>query len=126
MNSTLSDHHGVWCAWCLNYITPPETKEEHHAYPKWSSDPRPAFSAVLSDWWHRYGSLFGSAWAEYRCIRRPKPTILGRLQAAQFILCCLGLRGPPTPDLRQPGHPMVAGLQPSDIVGWIAQMHPGH
>ena len=26
----LSDHHGVWCAWCLRYIVPEDAFEFHH------------------------------------------------------------------------------------------------
>src|SRR5437867_3074339 len=46
---TLEDPHGLWCAWCLDYI-PAGEEEQHHVYPTWSTRNVPGFSDVLHDW----------------------------------------------------------------------------
>ena len=77
-------------------------------------------------WWHRFESIFGSGCAEYLIEQKPTESSLGQLQAAQYILCCLGLKGLAIPDLRRPGSPLTAGVLPFDILTWIALSHPGN
>ncbi len=37
VGSSLSDHHGAWCAWCLHYLSATPS-ENHHMYPEWSTE----------------------------------------------------------------------------------------
>lgn len=73
-------------------------------------------------WWHLYESRFGLACALY--LQEQNWQAAARhLQAAQYIMVMLNLRGVQRPDVARAGHPVKADLFPSDILDWIVDRH---
>ncbi len=73
-------------------------------------------------WWHLYESRFGLACALY-LQEKDWQAAARHLQAAQYIMVMLNLRGVPRPDVSCVGHTMKADLFPSDILDWIVDRH---